>query len=117
MNEELMNSPEARAGAIGEIILAARQLEAALRKLTGPTEVAGLHALTELLGSRLPEDARHKLHYAATIRNRAAHEDDFMLSAGELQHFRQTVEQLLNMLESLAPAAAVGGQSTQRGPF
>ena len=112
MNEELMNSPEARAGAIGEIILAARQLEAALRKLTGPTEVAGLHALTELLGSRLPEDARHKLHYAATIRNRAAHEDDFMLSAGELQHFRQTVEQLLNMLESLAPAAA--GQADKK---
>ena len=94
MSQDLINSPEERAGVIGEIILAARQLEAALRKLSGPTEVAGLHALTELLGSRLPEEARQKLHYVATIRNRAAHEDDFMLSAAEFQRFKQNVAQL-----------------------
>lgn len=105
MSQDLINSPEERAGVIGEIILAARQLEAALRKLSGPTEVAGLHALTELLGSRLPEEARQKLHYVATIRNRAAHEDDFMLSAAEFQRFRQNVESLLKLLNSLAPAA------------
>ena len=106
MSQESINSPEERAGAIGEIILAARQLEAALRTLTGPTEVAGLHALTELLGSRLPEEARQKLHYVAPIRNRAAHEDDFMLSAAEMQHFKQNVDYLLKLLNSLAPAAA-----------
>ena len=94
MSQDLINSPEERAGVIGEIILAARQLEAALRKLSGPTEVAGLHALTELLGSRLPEEARQKLHYVATIRNRAAHEDDFMLSADEIMfvHIREPEE-------------------------
>jgi hypothetical protein len=63
MNEDLMNSPQEGAGTIGDIILAARQLEAALRKLSGPTEVAGLHALTELLGSRLLRSG-YAGHYA-----------------------------------------------------
>ena len=83
--------------AIGEVIFATRQLEGALRRLTGPTEVAGLHALTELLGSRLPENARNQLHYVATIRNRAAHEENFMMPENELQSFKQTTAKLLNL--------------------
>ena len=95
-----------QSAAIGEVIFAARQLEGALRKLTGPTEVAGLHALTELLGSRLPENVRNQLHYAATIRNRAAHEDNFMMPENELQNFKQTTGKLLNFLNSLAAESA-----------
>lgn len=105
MNPDPAISPEQRAVAIGEIILLTRQLEGALRNLTGPTEVAGLHALTELLGSRLPEQCRRELHYAATIRNRAAHEEEFMISIGELEHFKSTAGNLLNTLNALAAAA------------
>ena len=95
-----------QSAAIGEIIFAARQLEGALRRLTGPTEVAGLHALTELLGSRLPENVRNQLHYAATIRNRAAHEENFMMPENELQNFKQTTAKLLNLINSLASESA-----------
>lgn len=107
MNNNGSIAPAAQqSAAIGEVIFAARQLEGALRRLTGPTEVAGLHALTELLGSRLPENVRNQLHYAATIRNRAAHEENFMMPENELQSFKQTTAKLLNLLNTLAAESA-----------
>ncbi len=94
-----------RAAIVGEIILQSRQIESQLHKICA-TDVTGLHALTELTGSKLPEDIKRQLHYIATIRNRAAHESEFDLSENDFLHYQQTVSNVGNALIKLFPEAS-----------
>ena len=99
---------------IGEIIVAARQIEGKLHSICGCTEVTGIHALTELLGNRLPEEVKIQLHSIASIRNHAAHEDDFQLSPENLERFRKNVEQVTSVLDALFPASSC--EDTEQHP-
>lgn len=103
-----MNTPphenDLQAKYTGEIILLARQLESLLHRISG-SDAAGIHALTEICGSQLPETIRRQLHYVATIRNQAAHEDSFAITLEEFGRFKQTVRELQNNLQALFPAA------------
>lgn len=92
----------APADMIGEIILSSREIESLLHAAC-PAEVAGIHALTEMLAGRLPEDLKRQLHYIATIRNRAAHESEFMLSSEEFASFRKASASALATLKALFP--------------
>ena len=92
-----------RAAILGEIILSSRKVESFLHKLCGSTEVAGIHALTELLGSKLPDELKRKLHYIATVRNHAAHEDTFELSAEDFAGYKRVVEETLTGLQAIFP--------------
>lgn len=94
---------EQRAAILGEIILSSRKVESFLHKLCGSTEVAGIHALTELLGSKLPDELKRKLHYIATVRNHAAHEDTFELSAEDFAGYKRVVEETLTGLQAIFP--------------
>ncbi len=101
-----------RAAAIGQVILTARAIESRLHEICGG-EVAGIHALTEILGSRLPGELKRRLHYLATIRNQAAHEADFALSPEEFATFRNVAAETQKELARLFPAAA--GRSPASG--
>ena len=94
---------EQRAAMLGEIILSSRKVESFLHMLCGSTEVTGIHALTELLGSKLPDELKRKLHYIATVRNHAAHEDTFEISAEDFAGYKRTVEETLNGLQAVFP--------------
>lgn len=96
-------SGDQHAARLGEVILAARRVEGRLHECCGSTEVAGIHALTELLGSRLPEDIKRQLHYIAAVRNSAAHEDDFMQTPEEFARFQQSCNYVLDTLNRLFP--------------
>lgn len=96
-------TPEQRAVMIGEVILEARSIESKLHKICGTSEVAGIHALTELLANKLPEDLKNQLHYIATIRNHAAHEESFVQSIGEFKSFQNCVREVKATLERLYP--------------
>ncbi|MBE6403165.1 MAG: hypothetical protein E7039_05530 [Lentisphaerae bacterium] len=96
-------SGEQRAAMIGEVIISARQVESRLHELCGNTEVTGIHALTELLSGRLPEEIKRQLHFIAAVRNSAAHEADFIQSAEDFQRFRQCCQNTLETLQRLFP--------------
>lgn len=96
-------TPEQRAAMIGEVILEARSIESKLHNICGTTEVAGIHALTELLANKLPEDLKNQLHYIATIRNHAAHEESFVQSTGEFKSFQNCAREVKAALERLFP--------------
>ena len=104
-------STEQHAAQLGEVILAARRVEGRLHELCGNTEVAGIHALTELLGSRLPEDIKRQLHYIAAVRNSAAHEDSFAQTPEEFKRFQQSCNYVLESLNRLFPAQQKNPQS------
>ena len=93
-----------RAAMIGEIILASRQIESRLHAICDPCEAAGLHALTELLSNRLPESLQRELHYIATIRNNAAHDADFNITAEDAARYKHAVEHAMKTLDTLFPA-------------
>ena len=97
------SNQDLRAVMIGEVILLSRQIESKLHELCAPAEAAGLHALTELLGSRLPESLQRELHFIATIRNGAAHEADFDLSEAEFSRYKNAVAHALKSIEALFP--------------
>ena len=92
-----------RAAMIGEVIILSRKVEGKLHELCGSTEVAGIHALTELLSGRLPEDLKRQLHFIAAVRNGAAHEENFSQSSEEFQRFRQCCQNTLETLQRLFP--------------
>ena len=96
-------SDEQRAVMIGDVILSARKVESKLRTLCGNTEVTGIHALTELLASRLPPDIQRQLHFIAAVRNNAAHETDFTPTAEEFKNFQNSCHNVLTSLERLFP--------------
>ena len=98
---------EQRAAMIGEVIISARKVESRLHELCGDTEVAGIHALTELLASRLPEDIKRQLHFIAAVRNSAAHEAGFTQSPEEFQRFQQCCAGVLDTLNRLFPEQSV----------
>lgn len=105
---ENRNMPEnncSDAAMLGEVILLSRKIEARLRSICGDTEVAGIHALTELIASRLPEDTKRQLHYIAAIRNHAAHEDNFSIELPEFARYVQSVDSVLAALNALFPEA------------
>ncbi len=79
--------PGDRAAMVGEIIVTARRIEALLRQ-GAESEAPGIHALTEILSSQLPATLQGKLHYLASVRNQAAHEEEFALTAEEFAAFR-----------------------------
>ena len=104
------NSNQApQAAHVGEVILAARRVEGKLHELCGNTEAAGIHALTELLGSRLPEDIKRQLHYIAAVRNSAAHEDNFVQTPEEFNRFQECCNHVLDILNRLFPQQQSGG--------
>lgn len=78
----------------------ARQIEFSLRKLTD-AEAAGIHALAESISPRLPATLTRQLHYIAAVRNRAAHEDEFVLSPEEFEHFKHCAEKIQHELQQL----------------
>ena len=96
-------SDEQRAAMIGEVIISARRVESKLHELCGDTEVAGIHALTELLAARLPEEIKRQLHFIAAVRNSAAHEAGFTQSSEEFQRFQQCCKNTLEALQRLFP--------------
>lgn len=96
-------NPEQRAGMIGEIILEARSIESKLHAICKCEEVTGLHALTELLAHKLPGELKNQLHYIATIRNHAAHEESFVQSNEEFRRFRQCAAEVKSALDRLFP--------------
>ena len=96
-------SDEQRAAMIGEVIISARRIESKLHELCGNTEVAGIHALTELLSARLPEEIKRQLHFIAAVRNGAAHEAEFKQSPEEFQRFQQCCKNTLEALQRLFP--------------
>lgn len=102
MNESTQ-SPAMAPDMLGTIILTSRAIESMLHTAC-PAEVAGIHALTELLSSRLPEETKRQLHYIATVRNRAAHEDNFVLSPDEFERYKQTAAAVQSTLSALFPA-------------
>ena len=91
------------AAMLGEVILLSRKVENKLHNICGETEVAGIHALTELIASKLPDDTKRQLHYIATIRNHAAHEDDFSIDQSEFARYSQVVDSVLATLNALFP--------------
>ena len=106
-------SEEQRAAMLGEVILSARRVESRLHELCGDTEVAGIHALTELLGSRLPDDVKRQLHFIAAVRNSAAHEDSFAQTPDEFKSYQQCCMLVLETLNRLFPDKAVKNSKSE----
>lgn len=91
------------AAMLGEVILLSRKVENKLHNICGETEVAGIHALTELIASKLPDETKRQLHYIATVRNHAAHEDNFNIDQPEFVRYNQVVNSVLATLNALYP--------------
>ena len=76
---------------VGKIITVARQLESKLQELTG-SDAAGIHAQTELAANSLSWETQRQLHYIASIRNQAAHEEKFYISPEDFNHYLRTAD-------------------------
>ena len=105
MNEPTAAAPTAEnvSAVIGEIILASRQIETLLHKITG-SDAAGIHALTEAANDKLSGELKRQLHYIGAVRNQAAHEAEMVFTDDEMNRFRQTASAVQAALEKLLPA-------------
>ncbi|MDD3153822.1 MAG: hypothetical protein PHS41_03065 [Victivallaceae bacterium] len=90
-------------GRVGVIVGTTAKLESLLVASGGSG--AGLHEKTESIRKRLPEDVEKKLHFIASVRNRAAHENP-EFSTTEFAAFEEAVAFVKPILENLAVTAA-----------
>lgn len=102
-----MNEEEAKPAAMvlspletGNIIVYARRLETLLRELGASPEAGGLHTATDELQHKLPAETVSRLHYIASIRNKAAHGDGLIENLN-YPEFEATCRQVLETLQHL----------------
>ncbi|TWG79668.1 hypothetical protein L602_000600000680 [Cupriavidus gilardii J11] len=98
-----------------ELVFAnAKRIEALLRQLG--YEGRGLHELVTSAGDALPHDVARAARKIATIRNKLAHEDGFVLSADALQSFRESAAFVIEELEAALDRANAARQARADAP-
>ena len=91
-----------------------KRIETLLRSIGAQGK--GIHSLANSVSDRLPNEIEAKLRFIASIRNKALHEDRFILSDADWLSFESACDESASSLQAIAQRLSKTAQPKADGP-